>query len=102
MNWTPENIRALREHAGLSQTDFADALGFNRYQTVSEIENGRREVTLTVQRLLDFIAERYGFTSAPTGEEPRSPAEQVGQAATELETAAGRLRKLEKSLRSSA
>ena len=61
MNWTATRVRALREHMGLSQTDFADRLGFARYQTVSDLETGRRDVTDTVSRLLDYMAREAGF-----------------------------------------
>ncbi len=64
MDWTAERTRALREHMGLSQTDFAERLGFARYQTVSEIETGRRDVTATIGKLLDYMAREVGFEQA--------------------------------------
>lgn len=35
-------IRGIREHLGLTQPEFAQELGFNRAQTVSDWENGKR------------------------------------------------------------
>ena len=67
MAWTAERTRALREHMGLSQTEFADRLGFARYQTVSEIETGRRDVTATIGKLLDYIAREAGFEQPSAG-----------------------------------
>ena len=38
---TPSHIRTTREALGLTQTEFATALGFHDYKTISAWENGR-------------------------------------------------------------
>lgn len=55
MNWTPEKIKALRERLGYTQSEFAQKLGYSRYQTVLEFESGKRKPPVTVQRLLDML-----------------------------------------------
>ena len=40
--WTPERIKQLRRQLGYTQSEMAEALGYNRYQTISEFENGNR------------------------------------------------------------
>ena len=55
MDWTPKNIRRLRKRLGYNQTEMAEALGFKRYQTISEFETGDRPPPDTVQRLLDML-----------------------------------------------
>lgn len=59
--WNGEKIKALRVHMGLTQTQFAEALGYGRYQTVLEFERGRREIPETTARLLDCLAEKHQF-----------------------------------------
>lgn len=39
MDWTPERIRALRRRLHLTQAEMAQALGYTRHQSVSELEN---------------------------------------------------------------
>ena len=55
MTWTPEAVAALRSRLGLSQMAFAEALGFTRAASVSDLETGRRDVSGTVARLLDVL-----------------------------------------------
>ena len=59
MTWTPEEIRALRKRLGYNQRQMAEALGYSRYQSVSDIENGKQEPSETVCRLLDML-DRHG------------------------------------------
>lgn len=57
--WTKTSIRKLRERLGLTQVEFAEALGINRQQTVSEWEIGKFDTIRPAhQRLLDMLAER--------------------------------------------
>ena len=56
--WTPDRIRQLRKRLGLTQAEFADELGYKRYQTISEFENGEREPPATTQKVLDAMHER--------------------------------------------
>ena len=52
---SPETIREAREHLGMSQSQFAFALGLNRQQTVSDWERGKKQpppfLTLALQEL---------------------------------------------------
>jgi len=49
-----KEVRYLRKHLGLSARDFADYLGINPV-SLSRIENERRAVTSTVDRLARFL-----------------------------------------------
>ena len=53
--WTPEEIRALRNSLRLNQTDFADRLGYERRQTVTDLETGLYAPSGPVRRLLDVL-----------------------------------------------
>lgn len=59
-NWDSENIRRLRQHMGLTQSELADELG-TRQQTISEWEVGMYQPRGTSTRLLSIIAERANF-----------------------------------------
>ena len=61
MDWTPQRIADLRKRLGLSQSDFAAALGLSRTASVSDLENGRTNATGPTARLLDYI-EQHGPT----------------------------------------
>lgn len=61
--WTPELIRALREHMGLTQRELADQLEV-RQQTISEWETGLHTPHRSTQKTLSMIAERAGFAYA--------------------------------------
>lgn len=58
--WTGDEIKALREKHGLSQKAWATVLGFKRWQTVSELENGHADPTEQTETLLDYI-ETFGI-----------------------------------------
>ena len=58
--WTPEAIRALREHMGLTQREMADELEV-RQQTISEWETSLHRPHRSTQKTLSMIAERAGF-----------------------------------------
>ena len=58
--WDAGQVRALRQHLGLSQRGLADELG-TRQQTISEWETGLYQPRGTSARLLTLVAERAGF-----------------------------------------
>lgn len=58
--WNKEDIRALRQHLGLTQEEMAGELG-TRQQTISEWENGMYQPRGTSTTVLGMIAERSGF-----------------------------------------
>lgn len=53
--WTPARIRALRKSLGLTQPAFADALGYDRWRSVADLENDRMEPSGSVCKVLDYI-----------------------------------------------
>lgn len=58
--WTPHEIRALREHLKLTQSQMAEELQV-RQQTISEWETGTHKPHRSTQKTLSMIAERAGF-----------------------------------------
>jgi putative transcriptional regulator len=58
--WNAPQVRALRQHLGLTQEQMAAEMG-TRQQTISEWETGRYQPRGTSARLLALIAERRGF-----------------------------------------
>jgi len=68
VDWTPDRIRALRDRLGFNQTRMARALGYSSKQRVSELENGAREPSGAVLRLLDYLDE-YGALPERRGED---------------------------------
>jgi DNA-binding transcriptional regulator YiaG len=60
VDWSPERIKALREHLGMTQRQLADELGV-RQQTISEWEVGVYVPRRATQKYLSLIAERVGF-----------------------------------------
>ena len=58
--WDADLVRALRDHMGTSQSQFAETLGV-RQQTVSEWENGTYTPRRAMSKLLSFVAERASF-----------------------------------------
>jgi DNA-binding transcriptional regulator YiaG len=59
--WDREMVHSLRDHMGLSQSQFADELGV-RQQTVSEWETGVYTPSRATCKYLSLVAERAGFT----------------------------------------
>ena len=59
--WQAGNIRALRRHLKLTQTELARELGA-RQQTISEWETGVYQPRGLTERLLSLVAERAGFS----------------------------------------
>lgn len=42
-----KNIRFYREMAGMTQKQFADALGYDNHSTITKIEGGKRDVPIS-------------------------------------------------------
>ena len=59
--WDAGQVRALRQHLGLSQRELAEELGA-RQQTISEWETGLYQPRGVSARLLTLVAERAGFS----------------------------------------
>lgn len=87
----PNNLRELREAAGLSQRQLADAVGLTD-QTISNIERGARtpsvETALTIARVLGVSVERV-FLLATSTANVGNPAEDDEIASAGLSEAAG-------------
>jgi DNA-binding transcriptional regulator YiaG len=60
MEWTPENIRILRLHTGLTQTQFAAELAV-RQATISLWENGHNVPRRSNKKLLRWMADQSRF-----------------------------------------
>jgi DNA-binding transcriptional regulator YiaG len=60
VEWTAEEIKALRFHMGLTQQRMARELGV-RQQTISEWETGMYRPRRSMSKYLTIIAERAGF-----------------------------------------
>lgn len=58
--WDAKNIRALRDHLGMTQTEMAEELQV-RQQTISEWETGIHTPHRSTQKMLSMVAERVGF-----------------------------------------
>lgn len=58
--WSAEEVRALRQHLGLTQESFSERLGM-RQQTVSEWEVGKHRPRGASITLLNVIAESADF-----------------------------------------
>ena len=48
----PKELLAIRTKAGLDQSEFAALLGYDRYQTISEFERGKKPIPSQVEMLL--------------------------------------------------
>jgi DNA-binding transcriptional regulator YiaG len=60
VRWDAEQLKALRQHLGLTQQELAEELG-TRQQTISEWETGRYQPRGSSATLLTLVAERAGF-----------------------------------------
>jgi DNA-binding transcriptional regulator YiaG len=58
--WDAEKVKALRDHLGLTQTEFAEELG-TLQQTVSEWECGNHTPRGTSVKMLKMVAEKANF-----------------------------------------
>ena len=66
--WDAEQVRALREHLGMSQQELAQELNV-RQQTVSEWETSQYRPRGASERVLSLVAERAAFRyGEPDGE----------------------------------
>lgn len=72
--WNAERVRALRQHMGLTQRQFATELDTEQ-QRISEWERGLHHPSRITAKLLSLVAERSGFVyadsspgAAPSGE----------------------------------
>lgn len=65
--WSAQQVKALRQHLGLTQVQMAAELG-SRQQTISEWETGQYQPRGTSARLLTLIAERGGFPYRAEGQ----------------------------------
>ena len=65
--WNAQQVRALRQHLGLTQEQMAAELG-SRQQTISEWETSHYQPRGTSARLLTIIAERGGFPYRAEGQ----------------------------------
>lgn len=74
--WNAQQVRALRQHLGLTQEQMAGEMG-TRQQTISEWETGQYQPRGTSARLLTLIAERGDFRYRP--ESQGSTVENQGQ-----------------------
>jgi DNA-binding transcriptional regulator YiaG len=61
VEWDADRVKALRDHLGLTQQQFAEELGV-RQQTISEWEVGLYKPRRSTSKYLALIAERAGFS----------------------------------------
>ena len=80
--WDAGEVRALRQHLGLTQDAMAQELG-TRQQTISEWETGMYQPRGLSERLLTLIAERAGFAYDSGGAPPADPAPAEGGTSTD-------------------
>lgn len=66
--WDAQLVKALRQHMGLTQAEFAQELGV-RQPTVSEWETGAYGPRRSSSKLLTMVAEQAGFLYRADGEE---------------------------------
>ncbi|HZY43858.1 MAG TPA: helix-turn-helix transcriptional regulator [Anaerolineae bacterium] len=60
VEWDAERVKALRDHLGMTQIQFAEELGV-RQQTISEWEVGVYKPRRSTSKYLELIAERADF-----------------------------------------
>ena len=66
--WDAQLVKALRQHMGLTQAEFAQELGV-RQPTVSEWETGAYGPRRSSSKLLTMVAEQAGFLYSVDGKE---------------------------------
>lgn len=69
-DWDSTRVKALRDHMGLTQTEFAEELG-TLQQTVSEWECGNHYPKGLSVKMLSIVAEKANFKY---GEDPSKTA----------------------------
>jgi DNA-binding transcriptional regulator YiaG len=66
--WDASKVKALRDHLGLTQTEFAQELG-TAQQTVSQWERGNHYPKGMSVKVLNLVAERAAFKYGKTPKE---------------------------------
>jgi DNA-binding transcriptional regulator YiaG len=62
MDWTPEQIKALRLHVGWTPERFGEHLGYGSpRQRAYDLEAGRQAPGGGVRKLLDALARKHRF-----------------------------------------
>ena len=64
MRWTPERIKALRKHLGMTQAQMGENVGYSKRGAqvrISDLERGETRVSGAVSRVLDLLAEQHNF-----------------------------------------
>lgn len=61
MEWTPEQITALREKLGFTHEEMALVLAYRPLQTVLNFESGKEKPGLEIVRLLNLLAKQCEF-----------------------------------------
>ena len=56
--WTGDRLRNLRKRLRLSQEEMAERLGYDRAGTISEFENGHREIPHRTALVLDMLEQQ--------------------------------------------
>ena len=74
--WDPTKVKALREHLGLTQTEFAEELG-TAQQTVSQWECGNHSPVGLSVKVLNLVAERAAFKYGEKPKEKKLPLDAV-------------------------
>lgn len=67
-NWDARQIKALREHLGMTQSQMAEELQV-RQQTISEWEIGMHTPHRSTQKILSMVAEQAGFVPTVSSED---------------------------------
>lgn len=62
--WPPQRIRKLRKSLGDTQAEFANRLGLDRWQTVSDWERGVYGLSKSSEKLLDLIEQQADTEAA--------------------------------------
>jgi DNA-binding XRE family transcriptional regulator len=57
MAMQPELLKAMRDHAGMSQGDLANAIGMSR-GTISDMENGKAPIELRTELAVRYVVEK--------------------------------------------
>jgi len=58
--WSPDQVKALREHTGWTQQELADQMGV-RQQTISEWETGLHTPHFSTSKHLSLVAKEVNF-----------------------------------------
>ncbi len=58
--WSPDKVKALREHTGWTQHDLSEQLGV-RQQTISEWETGQHVPHYSTSKHLNLVAKEVNF-----------------------------------------